>query len=589
MRLLYPILFAIFLPLAILAQRPTYIPIGDAAAACLTGAVAVTAMMAVAYAIARLWLRPDRAASLAAAGAFGAVGVFYGYRELVVAGRLTVAHPTLALALGCALVGVCAWAYRRGALARLLSHRLGIERYLTMVGAVLVVWSAAQITLHEVTGARALARSELVRELARPVPLRAKGTSPAGDPAAGGATRKRDVYVIVLDEYASSNVLRERFGIDNRPFEDSLRALGFRIPASVRSNYAITLLSVPSLLNFAQMRPLADEMAAGSRMSTPLNYLIEHNRAAAFLKGQGYRYVFFPSVWFPATRASAEADVQYDPYRGFDLGRSIYRSQFETKLASVTMLAAFHNVLPSAAAVYAEHITRTFAGVSAMAGAVRPTFVFAHVLMPHAPWFVDAACNPVIARDLLSQGWDHSPASHAMLRDQVQCVNEQTLKTVRTLIARSQPSPIIIIQGDHGTEEALNPPLGDTALPNVEQGRERFRAFGAYFLPDGGAAVMPESTSVVNVLRYVFSYYFDADLPPLPNTMFYSYQLPYAMTELDDDFRVARPKQVHPTIARRPTSDAAAVAASRTEMRCSARGASGSLPRHRYHVSRRAR
>ena len=549
-RLLYPILFAIFLPLAILAQRPTYILLGDAAAVCVTGAVAVAAMMAVVYGIARVWLRPSAAASVAAASAFGAVGLFYGYRTLGVASRLIVAHPAPALVVGCALVGVCVWAYRGRTLSRLVSHRLDIERYLTVVGALLVAWSAAQVTVHEVAGARALARSELVQELARPVPLRARGAAPVGDSAAGGARRKRDVYILVLDEYASSNVLRERFGIDNRPFEDSLRALGFRVPASVRSNYAITLLSVPSLLNFAQMRPLADEMSAGSRMSTPLNYLIEHNRAAAFLKGQGYRYVFFPSAWFPATRASAEADEQYDPYRGFDLARTIYRSQFQTKLASVTMLSAFRNVLPSAAAVYAEHDARTFAGVAAMAGSARPTFVFAHLLMPHKPWFVDAACRPVLARDVMSQGWDHSATSHAMLRDQVQCVNEQTLKTVRALIARSQPSPIIIIQGDHGTEESLNPPLRETAAPDVEQARERFRAFGAYYLPGGGSAVMPESTSVVNVLRYVFSYYFNADLPPLPNTMFYSYQLPYAMTELDDDFRVARPKPMPPTVAR---------------------------------------
>ena len=48
---------------------------------------------------------------------------------------------------------------------------------------------------------------------------------------------------------------------------------------------------------------------------------------------------------------------------------------------------------------------------------------------------------------------------------------------------------------------------------------------------------------------------------PLPNTMFYSFQLPYAMTELNDDFRVA-PKQLRPNIARRP-SVAAAVDAPR--------------------------
>lgn len=550
-RRFYPILLAIFLPLAILAQRPTYITLGDAAIVCLISAVTAAATMAVAYGIVRVWLRPDPAASVAAAGAFGAVVWFYGYRQLGIVDRLVVAHPAPVLVGGCALVGVCVWDYRRRTHTRLRSHRRDIERYFTVVSAVLVAWSAVQVTVHQVAGARAVARSKLVRALARPVPLRARDAALTAGSPAEGAERKRDVYVIVLDEYASSDVLRERFGIDNRPFEDSLRGLGFRVPVSVRSNYAITLLSVPSLLNFAHMRPLADEMAADSRVGTPLDYLIEHNRAAAFLKAQGYRYVFFPSAWFSATRSSAEADARFDPYRGFDLGRSIYRSQLQTKLVSVTMLSAFRNLIPSAAVVYAEHAERTFAGVAAMAGAARPTFVFAHVLMPHTPWFVDAACHPVLARDLASQRWDHSPASLAMLRDQVQCVNGQTLKTVRALIMRSHPHPIIILQGDHGTEESLNPPLSATAVPTVEQARERFRAFGAYYLPDGGAVAIPESTSVVNVLRHVFSYYFDADLPPVPNTMFYSYQLPYAMTELGDDFRVVPKGQAHPGDKRR--------------------------------------
>jgi hypothetical protein len=545
MRLLYPILFVIFLPLAILAQRPTYVSLGEAVVVCLISGVAAAAMMAVIYGVVRVWLRPSPAASVAAAGAFGAIGLVYGYRQLGLAGRLGVAHPALVLVGGCALAGVCAWASPRRALGRLRSRRGDIERYLTVVGAVLVTWSAAQVTVHEVTGARSVARSELVRELARPVPLRAGGAARSTGSAAEGAERKRDVYVIVLDEYASSDVLRERFEFDNRPFEDSLRALGFRVPASVRSNYAITLLSVPSLLNFAHMRPLADEMAAGSRVAAPLDYLIEHNRAAAFLKEQGYRYVFFPSAWFGATRSSAEADAQFDSYRGFDLARSIYRSQFYTKLVSVTILSAFRHVVPAASAVYAEHAARTFDGITAMAGtSQRPTFVFAHVLMPHAPWFVDAACHPVLSRDMTSEAWYHAPGSHAMLRDQVQCVNRQTLQTVRALVVRSHPLPIIIIQGDHGTEESLNPPLSDRAVPTAEQARERFRAFGAYYLPGGGAAAIPESTSVVNVLRHVFSYYFDADLPPVPNTMFYSYDLPYAMTKLDDDFRVAPKEQV---------------------------------------------
>jgi hypothetical protein len=42
------------------------------------------------------------------------------------------------------------------------------------------------------------------------------------------------------------------------------------------------------------------------------------------------------------------------------------------------------------------------------------------------------------------------------------------------------------------------------------------------------------------VLRYVFGYYYGADLPPLPNTMYYSHwKRPYRLTPLGDDFSAA--------------------------------------------------
>lgn len=136
---------------------------------------------------------------------------------------------------------------------------------------------------------------------------------------------------------------------------------------------------------------------------------------------------------------------------------------------------------------------------------------------------------------------DPDSGASAPLAAELHCLNRQVLQTVRTIIARSRTQPIIILQGDHGTE-SLDQFANYPVLPNVEQNRERFRAFGAYYLPDGGAAMIPDSISIVNVLRYVFSYYFDADLPPLPNTMYFSYwSHPYDLTEVDSNFHVVRP------------------------------------------------
>ena len=62
--------------------------------------------------------------------------------------------------------------------------------------------------------------------------------------------------------------------------------------------------SITSLLNFAHVRPLGDELNPDFKDWSPAAYLLEHNRAARFLKRQGYEFVFFSSTWFPITRAT---------------------------------------------------------------------------------------------------------------------------------------------------------------------------------------------------------------------------------------------------------------------------------------------
>jgi hypothetical protein len=58
-----------------------------------------------------------------------------------------------------------------------------------------------------------------------------------------------DVYLILLDKYSHPHWLRQHYGLDVEPFLDSLRTLGFVIPARPRTNYIHTQLAVAALLN----------------------------------------------------------------------------------------------------------------------------------------------------------------------------------------------------------------------------------------------------------------------------------------------------------------------------------------------------
>ncbi len=59
-----------------------------------------------------------------------------------------------------------------------------------------------------------------------------------------------DIYLIILDAYTRSDVLKEFYDYDNSPFLNELTEMGFFIGECSLSNYANTRLTLPSVMNF---------------------------------------------------------------------------------------------------------------------------------------------------------------------------------------------------------------------------------------------------------------------------------------------------------------------------------------------------
>jgi hypothetical protein len=67
--------------------------------------------------------------------------------------------------------------------------------------------------------------------------------------------------------------------------------------------------------------------------------------------------------------------------------------------------------------------------------------------------------------------------------------------------------------------------------------RERFGAFGAYYLPENGAGAFTDTVSVVNVLGHILRQYFGADLPPQADEHYLSLERsPFAFRRMDPDW-----------------------------------------------------
>jgi hypothetical protein len=518
-RFVYPFLFAVLPILLIVNRNPGASTPADVVSVVLAALVGC----ALVYVVVSLLARRGRSNPVVPLIVLAAIVWFYWYDTLIgLAHRIWREAPAPIVALaGLALtIAVLLWVARR---PRYLER---VTTFFALTGLLLVAWSGFKIVRSKLAERQAIGRSALIAELARPVPA--------------GAQRgpQRDVYLIILDEYANSSVLREVFGFDNRAFEDSLRQLGFTIPRVTQSNYIHTTLSLPSLLNFAHLTRLGAEAGEHSNDPTLPNYLLENNRAVAFLKGRGYKFLFFPSQWWISTQANRNADWTFHAWRGFNLGQEATRSDLRRSLVNTTALG----LLQKNYVQDADHVRRTLAALAQVPDRPEPTFAFAHVLSPHRPYAVYADCRVRNERVPLGGAW--VPRRRQVYVDQVQCVNREMLSLVSRLLQGSTVPPIIIIQGDHGTPTLGYDKAASARAVLPAQARERFGAFGAYYLPDGGGKALADSVTLVNVFQKVLDYYFNADIPAAPDRLYFSMdETPFSFVEFDRRTYVPLPAQ----------------------------------------------
>ena len=525
---LYPMLFAAALVIAVAARSPGQYRASDLALVTATAAVLAALAFAFALAVVRLIGGRDRSVPLASALAMLAVAWLFYY----VPAQAGVAALTPFLSRGAVLLPLGAIGTVAGIvwLCRQPRARLdSMSAFMTRFGVLLMVIVVVQLVLSQRRSRAAPARSVLARELARPLRI----TAP---PPAGRNAPRRDIYLIVLDEHPNARVMREVLQYDDSAFEDTLRALGFVIPREMQSNYTQTLLSLPSLLNATQLTQLTQDEGETSRSYVLPSYLTENNRTARFLKSQGYRYVLFRSAWFPATQDSPLADAIFDASPERSLASALRRTELRRAVVRSTMLRRWSRTMSSDR----DFDLRFMEGLRRMSADSAPTFVVAHSVLSHQPYYMDASCR-TLERPLEPRAIeDGEPAYRAARVAQLKCTDSLVADVVTTLLRESRPEPVILILGDHGTQFADPRHLEHPESVSSAFVRERFGAFGAFHLPAGGDSALSGSVTLVNVMGHVLRYYFGADLPPSPDDRYVSGTEPFRFFRVDSSGRIVR-------------------------------------------------
>lgn len=325
-----------------------------------------------------------------------------------------------------------------------------------------------------------------------------------------------DIYYIVLDDYARSDVLKELFGYDNSKFVADLEELGFIVPQDYHSNYPMTHLSLSTTLNMEYLQDLMPGLEQ-SNSRWLMKPFIDHSRVRALLEKNGYQTISISSNW--TITENTTADAYYHPY-------PVMLSDFDGYVLGSTPSRIFGIFLQNWSSVRSAESQRKivlygFQTLALIPGTPGPKFVTVHFISPHPPFVFDKDGNSVeIPYTFNFKDGNDYPGTPESYRkgyiDQLQYVNHQLLETLSIILSKSRIPPIIVIEADHGSGLMTDfTSLSNTCI------KERFSPFAAFYLPDVRDQALLNEISAVNTFRIIFNQYFDARLPLLENRQYF--------------------------------------------------------------------
>lgn len=323
-----------------------------------------------------------------------------------------------------------------------------------------------------------------------------------------------DIYLVVLDGYARSDVITRIFDFDNSAFETSLKDEGFEVYAHAKANYPITHFSIPSLLNMSYMHD-GQVPISNSDLSELAKEISGDNALVQTVKANGYEYVHGETI----TQYNQCGDNVDICLSGPIVDTTMYRLLQNTPIGGFF----YSETGDPATWLNLRRIDQMRNWVSVQGEhANGPTFTFLHLILPHPPLFLDDDCNARLDPDLRGSEMirddipaDRNAKRHRAWVEQVECAN----RTVLEFIDQIDKEAVVVITSDHGSDASYRL-FGDVSQYTADALAERMPTFTAARLPRRCRSEVPDDVALVNLFRYVFGCLSDEAPDPLPDRTF---------------------------------------------------------------------
>lgn len=344
-------------------------------------------------------------------------------------------------------------------------------------------------------------------------PVRAGRTNDG--PALAG--RLPDIYYIVPDCYPSSSYQRDVLGVNANELDSLLAAKGFYVVKEPRSNYKYTAFSMASVFNMDYLEWLKEVSYLRPYHYNRATAMVE--KAAVFQWMENHQYRMYNLSVFDIP---GHASVKKERFLSATGAAIIFYNTFYNCLRRDVIPDLFpglrkdlvdqqhqnNKVLLEGFRAYNRQVLDSLVSISAERNPALPRFVYAHLEMPHFPYFFDSTGNPYPDAEVFgSQMITHKER----FMNYIGYTNKKISSLLDTMISASGREAIFIIQSDHG--------LNDIAGSRKE---DAFRNYTAFYFPDREYSSIPDSMTNVNTFRIILNKYFGQRLPLLPDSTIYN-------------------------------------------------------------------
>lgn len=323
--------------------------------------------------------------------------------------------------------------------------------------------------------------------------------------------RLPDIYYLIADCYPSSSYQKEMLGINNDYFEDTLKKHGFYVPVLSKSNYNRTVFSMLSVFNMGYLNSIDTLSPATSKQYALALKEIRSAELFAYLNKANYKIINLSIFDIGETKALrkqnflsvSDREIFFSHTFWNYFSRDIYyhwilnKENYKDRLNKAT-----HEPLK----LYNKQIIDTLLNNNfTLAG--KPVFVYAHLNMPHYPYYYDETGVPynqdsIYGNDMIT--------NKKRFAGYIRYTNKQLLHIIQSIKNKTKGEAVIILQSDHGISDL-----------DATKKTDAFRNFTSFYFPDKDYSVLPDTMSNVNTFRIILNKYMHLNLLPIKDSSFY--------------------------------------------------------------------